>query len=79
MNNLSQLKRDIKELKAKINGTSDEKLAFDIFHSYLDGVLSYEDAMKLLNKENCPFGDLVRVLLVSGRYDDETKRNTLEV
>lgn len=56
------------------------ELAKDIANdSYLDGVLSYEDAMELLNKENCPFGDLVRVLLVSGRYDDETKRNMLEV
>lgn len=51
MTNLSQLKRDIENLKVK-QGISDDMLAFDTLDSYLEGCLSYEDAMNVLNTEN---------------------------
>lgn len=74
--NLSQLKREIENLKAK-QGISDDMLGFDILDKYLDGDLSYDDAMETLNNENYKFGDLVQVLLVSVKYDDETKKRML--
>lgn len=76
MTNLNTLKKAIEELKAK-QGISEDMLGFDILDSYLDGELSYDDAMETLNKDNYKFGDLVRVLLVSVKYDDETKKRML--
>lgn len=73
MTSLSQLKREIENLKAK-QGISDEMLGFDILDKYLDGKLSYDEAMELLDTNNYQFDGLVRVLLASSRYDDETKK-----
>lgn len=73
MSNLSSIKRDIEELKTK-RKTSNKKSGFNILQRYMDGDLSYEEGMELLNEADYLWGDVVQLILESGHYDDETKR-----
>lgn len=73
MTNINSLKKSIEGLKAK-RKTINKKSGFNILQSYMDGELSYDEAMKLVNDENYIWGDVVKLILESGHYDDETKR-----
>lgn len=73
MSKLNSLKRDIEELKTK-RKTSNKKSGFNILQSYMDGELSYDECMELLNEADYVWGDPVQLILESGHYNDETKR-----
>ena len=77
MTNLNSLKKDIDNLKVKQRAKK-PKLAFWIHDKYLDGALSYDEAMELLDSQDWGFGDVVRVLIDSTHYTDEEKREMLK-
>lgn len=77
MTNLNSLKKEIKELKVK-QSAKKPKLAFWIFDEYVEGNLSYDEAMKLLDSQDWAFGQPTRVLIQSDYYSDEEKREMLK-
>ena len=76
MTNLNSLKKEVKNLKSK-RETSNKKNGFDILDKYKDGVLTFEKAMEVLQDDDYIWGGVVRLILKSGHYDDDTKRKMM--
>lgn len=73
MTNLNSLKIEVKKLKVKQRAKK-PKLAFKIWDEYLEGTLSYDEAIDLLDSQEWGFGDFVRMLIECDKKYNGTKK-----
>lgn len=76
MVNLSQLRKEIGELKA-ITNKEEKSTGFDILDKYINKEIGYSEAMELLEEKEYSFGDMVKLIIESSVMTDEEKKREL--
>lgn len=73
MANLSQLRKEIRELKI-ITNKDDVGSGFDILDKYINKEIEPEEALALLQAHNYSWGDVCILIIESGMKNDEEKK-----